>query len=264
MQRMIKVLSVVYDKLHFHKWDNCLIVVGDEGTGKTNFVLDLMDVWYKKKYGEVKPELINRLGMSSSKFAYALKIANKGDLVDYDESGELSNKRQLNNFNYLITSSYQVIRNENLFTVLTIPDLFELNPFFTKRRARGLVCVYARGKLAYWNRPSLRKIIDYNASAVRKSVWRVKPLFYDVFPEYKGPLLAAYEAMKDEHTKKVKEDIYNKLQEKEKPKIDRYAGAMERLRAKYGSKEAAEIFGVTSNTVNRIIREKSGYQEQDI
>lgn len=256
MDRINKVMAVAYKKLHFEKWDNCLLVTGDEGTGKTNLVLNLLDGWYTSKYGECKPEFINRLGMSPEGFAYALKVANKGDAVDYDESGELSNKRQLNKFNILITSSYMVIRNENLQTFLTIPDVFELNPFFTKRRARGLICVYARGKLAYWNKPRLRLIVDLNANKIRKTVWRVPPLFFDTFPIYDGPLLPAYEQMKDEHTKRTKEEIYTKLTESNKP--DKLTEVLMKAKEIIGTTKTAEIFGIDPDTVrNRIKRQKA-------
>jgi GTPase SAR1 family protein len=257
MLRIKEVLDVVYKKLHFEAWDNCLIVVGDEGTGKTNLVLNMFDYWNLKKYGEIRPEFIDRIGMTSEKFAYALKISQKGDFVDYDESGELSNKRQLNNFNILITTSYQVIRNENLMSVLTIPDLFELNPFFTKRRARGLICVYKRGAFAYWNKERLRKIIDYNANAIRKSVWRVKPLFHDNFPIYKGPLKDAYAEMKNEHTKKIKEDIYNKLTENKTDK--KMLDVLSRAKETLGLEKTAELFNITQMTIyNRL----KGYKKE--
>lgn len=260
MKRLYEVLEVVFTKLHKSGWDNTLIVSGDEGTGKTNLVLNVMDYWDNKKYGEVKPEAIKRLGMDKLAFARALKLAKKGDVVNYDESGELSNKRQLNKFNFLITTSYQVIRNENLFTILTIPDLFELNPFFTKRRARGLIVVYKRGSFAYWDKKRLRKIVDYNANRVRKSAWRVKPLFYDNFPTYNGILKEPYEALKDRHTAKIREEIYNKLKE-EMPK-DKTTEILIRAKAALGTQKTAEIFGIDKTTVNRKIREAKAVEEE--
>lgn len=260
MLRLIEALEVVYKKLHNEAWDNCYILSGDEGTGKTNLALNIMEWWNLKKYGVVKPEDINRLGMSPQAFALGLKNAVKGDIVDYDESGELSNKTQLNRFNMLITTSYQVIRNERLFTLLTIPNLFDLNPFFTKRRARGLIYVYKRGKFGFWNRPRLRALLDLNANRFRKSVFLVKPLFYDTYPIYNGKLLESYETMKNEHTKRIKELIYTKLLESEKP--DKLTEVLIRAKELIGTTKTAEVFNLSKTTViKRAKLYKNSYQD---
>lgn len=251
MRRIEKVIDIDFDMVTKKDWDNVLIIAGDEGTGKSHLGLHLTEYWNNKLYGACKPEHIKNTALDTEDFVTVLRDINKFEMAVYDEAGDLSNLRQMNKFNYAITQGYRVIRGENLMTVLILPNVFDLNPFFTKRRARGLIQVYKRGRFAFWNKFKLRQIMDYNAHRYRKDVWRVRPLFFDHYPIYKGVLMESYLKKKKAKMKKAREDLYKKVfAEKNKEKErDLLARAKEIV----GVKKTAEIFNITMPTVyNRL------------
>jgi hypothetical protein len=251
MQRIRRVVDVVYKKLHEDKWDNVWLLCGDEGIGKTNLGLHIIDDWHTKKYGKCAPTDIKSLSMDAKGYVNSLSTAKKGDIRDYDEGGELNNKRTMDRFNVMLTNAYRIIRNERIFSLITITDPFDINPFFLKRRARGLIYVFKRGRFGYWNRSRLRKLVDLNANMYRKSVWRVKPLFLDTFSIYKGPLAEPYQTMKDEFTAKYKKELYSMVFAEEKK--DKDLELLARAKEMFGPMKTAELFKVSQKTVyNRL------------
>jgi len=192
MKRFNEVMDMQYDALKNRDWDNVVIVVGDEGTGKSTLLLHILDYWNTIKYGKVLKEHIKFINLDIGAWADSLANCEKVDINVLDESGDLSGRRAMSKLNVAVSRAYQIIRGDNINSFLALPDLFWLDGFFTKRRARGMIYVYKRGRFAYWSRDKLRKIIDLNANRVLKSVWVVKPSFYDTFPKYKGILLQPY------------------------------------------------------------------------
>jgi lipoprotein NlpI len=95
-----------------------------KGKEKAMWVLHIIDYWYKKKNGSCKQSDISHISLDKMQFAEDLKDLNKFDAIDYDEAGELSNKRTMSKFNFIINQAYQVIRGDNIFTILTLPSLF--------------------------------------------------------------------------------------------------------------------------------------------
>lgn len=211
MLRLQTVLDVVFDKVTKEDWDNVLVLGGDEGIGKSNLGLHISDYWNTKLYGSIKPVLIKNVCLSLDQFLLAFKDLKQFELIIYDEAGELSSLRMMTKFNFAITQAYEVVRGQNLFTILILPDVFYLNPFFSNRRARGYIHVYKRGRFAYWDKKRLRALIEKNKHFKRRSVWRVPPLFYDTFPKYKGVLKEPYLEKKTEKMNKIRDELYDKL-----------------------------------------------------
>lgn len=252
MKRLHKVLDVVFDKITKKDWDNVLIVGGDEGSGKSTLVLWIMEYYYKKLYGSCGVEQVNKIALSIEQFLKILKDLKQYELVNYDEAGELSSLRMMNKFNYAVMKAYEVIRSENLFTILILPDIFYLNPFFSTRRARGYIHVYKRGLFAYWNKLNMRRVVEINKTYKFKTVWRVKPLFYDHYPIYKGVLWDAYQEKKKLKTERVRNELYDKIVTEESVEFKELE-LVYRCYKVVGAPKTAEIFQCSRKTVyNRI------------
>lgn len=226
MLRIKRVLDISYKKLTQLDWDNVLIMGGDEGTGKSTLMLHIFEYWYKrlKEDGHIKKldpdDLIKFIALSMPQFLKGLKDLSRFYLMAYDEAGELSSLRMTNKFNYAVSKTYEVVRGENLFSILIVPDVFYINSFFSSRRARGYIHVYKRGKFAYWSKEALRNMIQINAAFRRKTPWRSPPLFYDTFPKYKGFMMDHYQAKKREKMEMIREELYHKLIQVEEEKQD--------------------------------------------
>lgn len=226
MLRVKKVIDVVYRKVTKEDWDNVLIIGGDEGIGKSTLALEIFDEWYNRLIQDGlmnkhdPDKLIEFIALSMPQFLKAFKELKRFQMVLYDEAGELSSLRMMNKFNYAVSKTYEVVRGENLFSIIVVPDVFYINPFFSARRARGYIHVYKRGRMAYWNKSKLRDMIEINKSYKKKTPFRVVPLFYDTFPKYKGIMLEHYKEKKKKKMEQIRAELYDKLVIEESQKYD--------------------------------------------
>lgn len=207
MKRVQKLLDITFDGLTKRDYDSVIGVFGDEGVGKSTFLLHIIEYWVTKKYNCIKPEDIKYIDLDINKWAEQLSNSQKFDISILDEGGKLSNKRSMSNLNLAVNQAYQIIRGDNLLSILALPSAFDLDGFFTKRRMRGAFLVYERGKVAYWSRKRLRKIIELNQNRMIKSMWVVKPTFNDTFPKYDGILREAYLDKKREFMKDTRKEL---------------------------------------------------------
>lgn len=258
MKRLLTVWDEFYYQLVNRDWDAVGIIGGGEGKGKSNLGLNLMDIWYQWliRDGHLKefdPEYLMKFcGLSIEQFLEGFKELKKFYLELFDEAGELSSLRMMNKFNYAVTKTYEVVRGANLNSLLILPDVFYINPFFSTRRARFYIHVYKRGRIAFWDRPRLQKLIEINKTFRTKSVWRVPPLFYDTFPKYKGELLKPYLAKKKAKIDKIRIELYDKMIVQEQERNDLLKATysmMQHLGKKLSLDLAQEIFSCSRKTL---------------
>jgi len=256
VRRLEKVLDIIYYQLSKKDWDNLLIVCADEGKGKSNLLLHIVDYWSRLKFGKVDDSYIKFVCLDRLQFVQTLNEANKFDVIGYDEAGDISNKRAMGRFNFLLTQAYQIIRGDNLFTILVLPSLFDLDSFFTKRRARGFIQIHERGKFSYWSKDRLRKIIALNQSRYIKTPYVVKPTFYDTFPKYKGVLSEGYLLKKKEKMKDVRKELYKSVKDMEENSIFYQRNKIIAImQEKLGTKETAKAFSMSERNVQIIMQE---------
>lgn len=221
MKRIEKYLEI-RKKKHAQDNDTVGAIVGFEGISKTTLGLHIYEHWNKINFGEVKPSDIKYIGLTKEQFAQAIAGAKKNGMPVFDEAGSLNNRRTLSRFNTAMMEAYQVIRADRLFTLLILPDFFSLDSYFRRHRVKFLICVYARGRCAFWGRDDLVKINAYNETRLIKSPWIVKPRFYDTFPKYDGVLKEQYEELKRKKVKETREELPSVFSGKT-PKVSRTA-----------------------------------------
>jgi hypothetical protein len=79
----------------------------------------------------------------------------------------------MSKLNVSITKAYQIIRGDNLLTILVLPSIFDLDGFFTKRRARGLIHITAVRKIKY--------ITPINNKTLKQSSLRIFKMVIKLF-----------------------------------------------------------------------------------
>lgn len=213
--------------------DRVIVIVGYEGTGKSNLALNLFEEWRKIIGKPVTEEDIKYIASNKKEFVTGLKACEKYDMIIHDEAGkDLYARNSISSFNKDLNIAYQVIRGKNLFTVLVIPHVLDLDPFFRRRRVTAMLHVYKEGRFAYYSKerlryllPGLMKFALYSADPdpfrVRDSNGEIiKPNFYDSFPLYKGVLKEQYEARKTQNMQQVVDELLDKYGEEseESPK----------------------------------------------
>lgn len=202
---MHQYLEIAWHELNFNDWDEVLVIAGYNGKGKTHLGLHIADWWINKKYGEVKEEDAPKyIGMDLKQFGKVLSTANKKDLVMDDEAGDISSRGSMSRMNRLYMQAYQVIRGDNIFTILILPELWDLDPYFRKHRVRHFIHVMARGRLAFWSTNRYKRMVAFNSSMPFKNYYITQPTFYDTFPIYRGNLMPEYKKMKADKMKNVR------------------------------------------------------------
>jgi len=259
MKALLQINDVAFDKLTKENWDNLIIIDGDAGKGKSNLALHLMHDWYAR-FGKVTDELIEFNCLDGAQFVRGLNKLKRYGMIVYDEAGELSNLRQMNKFNYRITLAYQIIRGRNLYTILILPNVFRLNPYFVLDRARCLIHVKERRKnhcrVSVWDKQRLKKMISLNQSRKVKNYWVTTPLFRDYYMEYKGTLRPAYDKKKEEKLKSITAQLEKELVVIEK--TDEMLEALKRSKELIGVTKTAKVFGVNKTTVYNRLKAANG------
>jgi hypothetical protein len=196
MKNIHKLLDISYKK-NKNDHDTVFCIVGDEGSSKSTLGLHIHDYWLDLVKREPN---IKRIGLDVEGFKVALSRAKKLDIAIFDEAGDgLYSRRTMSAMNVLLTKTFMTIRALNLLTILILPDFFDLDSFFRKRRVRGLFYVYRRGRVMFFNRRQIQQIIDKCED--RKRIYGVSPSLYDTFPKYQGVLKKQYDKLKRDKTK---------------------------------------------------------------
>jgi len=238
---LAKLLTWIHNKMTFN-YDFFIVITGDEGVGKSRgMFLNIMDYWYKVLLK--KPVPSNCFGVDVGDF---IKSLNEGEPMDFrglDEAGDVLDSQEFSNkFNKMLYQAYTVIREKKYFTVIVLPNYFELNPRFRKRRVRLLINIkkrydntckkcktkfvggvcpkcgsesFRKGYIVWeaFNRWGIRQILNRNENRGLKSLKvGVKPIASGIVQgEYSGELSDVYSKMKTDKMntllKQLHEDI---------------------------------------------------------
>jgi hypothetical protein len=254
--------------------DRVFAITGYEGMGKSNLLLHIFEYWVTEILGEeLTPEHIQYIGDNKKNFVHALFEAPKYMMVSHDEAGkDLYSRKSQNSFNTDLNVAYQVIRGSNLFTILVIPSILDLDTFFRKRRVSGLFHVYKEGKVAYFGREELNTVVPYMTMMSQYSAnpdpmkcktkfgKKIQAVFLDRFLLYRNKmLLEPYLERKKTNIEDTKKELFEKYNSdsidtntpvyKEKSEDfynDHIAGLSNR--------EIAKLHDTNSGTVNRGIQ----------
>jgi hypothetical protein len=137
--------SNVKDKAKSKDKDFVFIIDGTEGSGKTTFCNQI------GKY--LDPSLnLNRFCMNPNEFKHEISIAEKGQVVIYDEAYTgFSSRGALSEINSQLVSMMMEMRQKNLIVFIILPTFFLLDKYVALWRAKGLFHIYEkRGQRGFW------------------------------------------------------------------------------------------------------------------
>jgi hypothetical protein len=254
---LLKMLKMIYDFRFKMNYDCFICIDGSEGKGKSRgLFLNIAEAWYKQVLNQpFIPEYAINTDVAG--FITALKQAKKGDFIGLDEAGDtMDSSDYANRFNRLLYQVYTVVREKQIFTVICLPNFFDLNPRFRRRRVHylfhakkrvnnkcgicgnlfiGDICEKCgrtllndtkngrKGFLVWelYTRERIDKLIEMNQySLIKKVDVGLEPFISGHVFEYKGELLEKYNMMKAEKLK----DIFDKLDNESKAFVDMKGG----------------------------------------
>ena len=211
------MLRADYDALTRQDWDNVVCLSADEGVGKSLLTLHALEIWLefrgindkKLDYDDAKKILNRFMGIKFIDWCLVLKGLDHADMNIYDEAGDsLTGKHATAKTSRLVEDSYTVIRGLNLMSIFVLPSIFDLAPFFRKRRVRTLWHLSKRGLCHVWHKPKRLKLMQLNEARPIKDYMLEPPLFSFEVPKYEGIFLKPYKEMKDNKMYEVLDDMY--------------------------------------------------------
>ena len=229
-KEITKLQEIHYNALSNDEDDRVLIVTGDTGAGKSNFVKWYFDWWYSKIL-KIKPykELLDYFCYGTKDWTKALKNIYDKEIKYY----MLYNDEAINILYYrdsttkgskLIKKNFNIIRYLNTYHVLTIPNCHELDPELVRNRVIGMFYVSKyKGKrvASYFSQHDLLRIIaEVKDSIAQKSYKRGENpkvtetkafndrLFYVYPPMYKGWVDETYMDSKHEQAGEAVTNLY--------------------------------------------------------
>jgi len=255
MMRIKEYNRVVHRKLTKFKWDNVIAIVGNEGVSKSTLGLHITQDWYELLNGCCVETDIKHICLDREQFLKDLGDLKRYEITVYDEAGDLNSRRAMSHFNTSIMKAYQIIRADNLFTILVLPSLWELDSFFRLRRLRGFYYVFARGRCAFWGQNRMKKMLQLNANRLIKNYFAVKPTFYDTFPIYRGVMAEGYDKKKQAKTLEVRKNLLGEGDERENPfQIKRDRAVVNLKNDTKDSDYVGRIFEISKRQVNSIVQ----------
>lgn len=253
--RMLTILMNIHEHLK-RDWDYLLVIVGDTGTGKSHFGLDLLDEWYSfilKK--PITKELSVQMASDYKIWLNNFKNLSAYDMNIYDEGATtLDSKAYMTKLSRDLSKLFNVFRAKKFFSVIILPSFFDLNKYFREKRLRGLIWIDKRGHYKFYTKKGIEYLNAYNEKSIIKSMWKAKPFHQSTFPKYKGVLLKPYLATKNDTMNEVLEDVItNSVVEKKQTAAEFFEDKVKRLLEKGKTqKEVKAKLGIGNTTISKI------------
>jgi len=242
-------------------FDYVLVVTGDTGTGKSMWILHLIEAWTKLNGGEVNKktatELINHVNVEKVKWLNQFKVMKKYEINTFDEGAAgLGSKQYMETFSKTLEMLFQVVRHKMFFTVIVVPNFFRLTKFFREDRLRGLVYINKRGKYRYYTRKQVIELCLKNERRIIKSMDIVPPLHCNSFPDYDGVLKKLYEELKTVGVDNILDEVIE--MNRPKPKMKTLAEVEQKdvkklLDKGFTHKKIREKLGIGGKTLTRAL-----------
>jgi len=186
----------VKDKIQKKDKDYVMIIDGYEGSGKSTLA---------QQFGTfVDPTLnLSRICMTTDEFKQAIIRADKNQCVIYDEAVTgMTAGDSISRIGKLLKSMMMQMRQKNLFVIVIIPTVFELNKYSVLSRAKSLFHTYEKkDKMGYW--------VGYNKKDLRKLYLLGKKTYsYKIRSRFIGRFYGKYTVDEDEYRKKKEKALW--------------------------------------------------------
>ncbi len=200
--KLIKKFDLMIDRCTGNnKFDNVIIVDGDEGYGKTN--LSVAGAYYMS-WKTKRPFSVANIFFDPEKFIeFAGKT--KEQIIVFDEAALIAlasdwqNKMQKKMVKFLMAA-----RKKKHIYFFNVPKFFRLNEYLVIDRAIALIHVYARrekelGRFVYFTKKKKNELY-YEVKRSKRRNYKGFYNFHGTFPESLSKLIDEdkYEAMKDQ------------------------------------------------------------------
>lgn len=193
---LVRILFIIHYYMKEEKFDMPFCIVGGTGTGKSMLGLHIIELWYRVILKQkLSVSHIKHISNTRLDWVKSFQEFKPLDISCNDEATEgLMSKESMTKFGRDIQKLYNVFRKKLFFTILIIPDFFEL-PLWFRKRVRAVLYIHHRGQFKFYTQHDLRYVNGYNEGKQLKYMERGRHTFFGSFPDYKGILRDPYENM---------------------------------------------------------------------
>lgn len=252
--QLVWVLMSVHMHVIKLKYDFPVVICGDEGNGKSMFLLHFVELWYRcvLKVSDWSGLYIRYVQNVRMDWIKNFKDINEGDINANDEGADgLESKESISKFGKLIQRLYKVFRKKLFITPILIPDFFDL-PLYFRKRVRAVIWVNKRGQFKFYSKNGIRWLNALNQNNKYKTMEVARPLFTGTFPDYRGELREPYDKMSSESPDKILDELIGEAKQ-EMSSVELYRDDV-LLDIKMGKKwkDICEERGISGSTLTSI------------
>lgn len=193
-KNLLKLLERIKDKIQKKDQDYVMLIDGYERVGKSTIGIQIGKA--------VDPTLcLERICMTADEFKEAIINAKKGECIIFDEAvAGFGAGDSIARVGKILKSLVMQCGQKNLFIIIIIPSVFELNKYLPLSRARFMLHVYEKkGKLGYWCGFNRKKLKLTYILGKKNHAYKIKTIFSGrFFPKYAGIDDLAYRNKKAE------------------------------------------------------------------
>lgn len=220
--------------------DTPLLVCGEEGSGKSNTLLYIIDCYEQETGKEIS---IKNVAVNLKQFIYSLSLKTKS-IYALDEGEELNNLNQ-DRIVKLAKQIFVVSRANAQISLISYPNPFKINAYFKEDRAKGLIFCYKRKYVYFFTRDEFRKIREIasrnnNIKSINDfvEIYGKYATAIDTIPKYEGHLLKDYKERKKENIQSVFDEVLDEINVDNKT---------------YSLVKASKLLGVSRDTITSAI-----------
>ncbi len=162
MEKIKRLYEDIYERRICNQFDHILPVVGDEGMGKSTFILESAILWQEIKDGEHDPDaILDSLIYDREGLQNALASFDRRSVICIPDAARVLHKKEAMKGEQIeIEKDFFDVRTKEYLILLGFQDWNSIPSFLQKRRAKNLIYIPRRGVVRGFNRSSLNKRVD--------------------------------------------------------------------------------------------------------
>jgi hypothetical protein len=180
-----KYLEQINERVIQQNDDRVIIVLGDEGVGKSTYMLFLARIWKDCRDRDNSPDAVldSMIWGERSDFATALRERDPGSMICVQDAPHVLFRREAMHGDQIqIEKNLLDIRIKNFLIVLGFQDFRDVPSSLMRRRAENILHIPYRGVVRAYGRSAINERVSENE-------WPDNPDFEDRFPSLEGTKL---------------------------------------------------------------------------
>lgn len=252
--QLVWTLMNIKYHIETEKYDYPLVICGDTGVGKSMLQLHIIELWYRVILDkDWNIDRINHLKNTRKEWIKNFQVLQPLDINANDEGADgITSKESMTKFGKDLQKLYMVFRKKYFFTIILLPDFFDL-PLYFRKRIRGVIWVKRRGSFRFYTQLGVKWLNAMNENKDFKSMERARHFFDGTFPDYTGLLRKPYDDFAQESPDKILNEMLMDIEDNEGSSVDSNFDEVKRLMGEgLKAKEICDRLSISGHTVSKI------------